>query len=102
MIGGICTVNPIMSLTGTPGAHGTARACVKDAHLAYIYAILMACRGAIEAYMLQIAIISNHQNGRDTHVRQVRVFGPRQDPIKALGQPITFTSPQFNLYATVR
>ena len=27
--------------------------------------------------MLQIAIVSNHQNGRDTHVRELKVFGPR-------------------------
>ena len=26
--------------------------------------------------MLQIAILSNHQNGRDTHVRQVKLYGP--------------------------
>lgn len=26
--------------------------------------------------MVQIAIISNHQNGRDTHIRQVKVYGP--------------------------
>jgi anaphase-promoting complex subunit 10 len=26
--------------------------------------------------MVQIAILSNHQNGRDTHIRQVKVYGP--------------------------
>lgn len=30
----------------------------------------------VRAYVLQIAILSNHQNGRDTHVRQVKLFGP--------------------------
>ena len=28
------------------------------------------------AWMLQIAIVSNHQNGRDTHVRQVKIYAP--------------------------
>jgi anaphase-promoting complex subunit 10 len=28
------------------------------------------------AWMIQIAIVSNHQNGRDTHVRQVKVYAP--------------------------
>lgn len=27
--------------------------------------------------MLQLVIAANHQNGKDTHVRQVRVFGSR-------------------------
>jgi len=27
--------------------------------------------------MLQIAILSNHLNGRDTHIRQIKVYGPR-------------------------
>mmetsp|Transcript_119737 Transcript_119737/g.298667 ORF Transcript_119737/g.298667 Transcript_119737/m.298667 type:complete len:197 (+) Transcript_119737:122-712(+) len=31
----------------------------------------------VRAHFVQIAILSNHQNGRDTHVRQIRVFGPR-------------------------
>lgn len=30
----------------------------------------------VRAYVLQIAILSNHQNGRDTHVRQVKLFSP--------------------------
>lgn len=36
--------------------------------------------GAVEfirTHMLQIAIISNHQNGRDTHVREIKIYGPR-------------------------
>ncbi|XP_055357788.1 anaphase-promoting complex subunit 10-like [Paramacrobiotus metropolitanus] len=28
------------------------------------------------AWMLQIAIVANHQNGRDTHVRQVKIYAP--------------------------
>lgn len=31
----------------------------------------------LKAYFVQLAIISNHQNGRDTHIRQVQVFSPR-------------------------
>lgn len=36
--------------------------------------------------LLQIGVLSNHQNGRDTHVRQVRVFGPRKDVTSTLVQ----------------
>ena len=37
------------------------------------------CGGAVDSlhtHALQIAILANHQNGRDTHLRQVKVFGP--------------------------
>jgi anaphase-promoting complex subunit 10 len=32
----------------------------------------------IRTFVLQIAVIANHQNGRDTHIRGVRLFGPRE------------------------
>jgi anaphase-promoting complex subunit 10 len=32
----------------------------------------------LRAHFLQICIIAMHQNGRDTHIRQAKVFGPRQ------------------------
>ena len=34
-------------------------------------------RDPIRAHLLQVAIISNHMNGKDTHVRGIRVFAPR-------------------------
>lgn len=30
----------------------------------------------LKTYMLQIAVITNHRNGRDTHMRQVKVHSP--------------------------
>jgi anaphase-promoting complex subunit 10 len=33
----------------------------------------------IRTFMLQIAVLSNHQNGRDTHMRQIKVHSPVQD-----------------------
>ena len=124
------------------------------------------CRAYLKGFLLQIAVLANHQNGRDTHIRQVcagsrelalmaciasrmlatchplfhaarpspkfppmhpapsnappacpaltyptlltrpqaqvRVFGPRSDPIKALGHEVSFTSPQFAMYAAAR
>ena len=39
---------------------------------------------AVRARVLQILILANHQNGRDTHVRQVKVFGPRKDVTSTL------------------
>jgi len=32
----------------------------------------------LRAHLIQLAVLSSHQNGRDTHIRQVKIFGPRQ------------------------
>ncbi|OVA07046.1 Anaphase-promoting complex [Macleaya cordata] len=54
----------------------------------------------INTFMLQIAVLSNHLNGRDTHVRQIKVYGPRPNPIPH--QPFEFTSKEFITYSSVR
>uniref|UniRef100_A0AC35TNL1 Anaphase-promoting complex subunit 10 n=1 Tax=Rhabditophanes sp. KR3021 TaxID=114890 RepID=A0AC35TNL1_9BILA len=33
-------------------------------------------RMALKSFMLNIQVIHNHQNGRDTHIRSIRVIGP--------------------------
>jgi len=33
--------------------------------------------GVLRTFFLQVCVVSMHQNGRDTHVRQAKVFGPR-------------------------
>ena len=30
----------------------------------------------IHAYILQVIILANHMNGKDTHVRGMRILGP--------------------------
>ena len=37
--------------------------------------------GALRCHFIQIRILAMHQSGRDTHVRQVKVFGPRSSPV---------------------
>ncbi|XP_015576225.1 anaphase-promoting complex subunit 10 isoform X1 [Ricinus communis] len=54
----------------------------------------------VNTFMLQIAVLSNHLNGRDTHVRQIKVYGPRLNPIPH--QPFQFTSREFITYSSVR
>ena len=56
----------------------------------------------LRCHMLQLAVIANHQNGRDTHLRQVKIYGPRQDAAVAMGFPLQFTSEEFACRATVR
>jgi anaphase-promoting complex subunit 10 len=59
-------------------------------------------RAALKVFFVQIAVLTNHQNGRDTHVRQVRIYGPRAEPHKALGLPCSMTTVPFSSYASVR
>lgn len=33
----------------------------------------------VRTFMIQIAVISNHQNGRDTHMRHIKIHSPIQD-----------------------
>ncbi|KAG5535909.1 hypothetical protein RHGRI_023626 [Rhododendron griersonianum] len=54
----------------------------------------------VNTFMLQIAVLSNHLNGRDTHVRQIKVYGPRLNPIPR--QPFQFTSREFITYSTAK
>ncbi|XP_061356143.1 anaphase-promoting complex subunit 10 isoform X2 [Gastrolobium bilobum] len=54
----------------------------------------------VNTFMLQIAVLSNHLNGRDTHVRQIKVYGPRPNPIPH--QPFQFTSTEFITYSSIR
>lgn len=35
-------------------------------------------REPVKAHLLQIAILTNHLNGKDTHIRGLRVFAPRE------------------------
>eukprot|EP00811_Abedinium_folium_P007738 NODE_17140_length_959_cov_8.812500.p1 GENE.NODE_17140_length_959_cov_8.812500~~NODE_17140_length_959_cov_8.812500.p1 ORF type:complete len:197 (-),score=35.00 NODE_17140_length_959_cov_8.812500:243-833(-) len=41
------------------------------------------CGGAVDflrTHFIQVAVLSNHQNGRDTHIRQIQVCGPQCNP----------------------
>lgn len=53
--------------------------------------------------VLQILVLANHQNGRDTHVRQVRVFGPRKE-MGILGGAgrVGWRGVESGMYASVR
>jgi len=57
----------------------------------------------IRTFMIQIAVISNHQNGRDTHMRQIRIHSPteggRTYPLEQFGK---FCTVEFQQYSTIR
>uniref|UniRef100_A0A0R3S1R7 Anaphase-promoting complex subunit 10 n=1 Tax=Elaeophora elaphi TaxID=1147741 RepID=A0A0R3S1R7_9BILA len=70
--------------------------------------------GPSRAFVLQLQVVQNHQNGRDTHIRQMRIIGPtraRLDTgIKTLinagtnisNVPLKFTSQKIAQFANIR
>jgi len=56
----------------------------------------------LKAFFVQVAIISNHQNGRDTHIRQIKVFGPTHEATEFHSGHLQFNDPRFAAYACVR
>jgi anaphase-promoting complex subunit 10 len=57
----------------------------------------------IRTFMIQIAVISNHQNGRDTHMRQIKIHSPIETKKNlALENFNEFSTVEFQKYATIR
>jgi anaphase-promoting complex subunit 10 len=54
---------------------------------------------SLQTFLLQLVVATNHQNGRDTHIRQMRVFGPRRDQVEAR---LRGEGEAFREYAVVR
>ena len=56
---------------------------------------------ALRTHFIQVAVLANHQNGRDTHIRQIKIYTPRRH----LGQHMClpeFSSVAFQQYACLR
>jgi anaphase-promoting complex subunit 10 len=51
--------------------------------------LLDARQRPLTTFCLQIAMVAMHQNGRDTHVRLVRIFGPRRHEDGGAARPMT-------------
>lgn len=55
----------------------------------------------IRTLFIQLAILANHQSGRDTHVRQIKIFGNRNQITQDFGIP-EFQSQEFYSYSSLR
>jgi len=55
----------------------------------------------LQAYIVQIYILANHMNGKDSHIRGMKILGPRQD-IGEDGDPFSFVELPFTAYETIR
>jgi anaphase-promoting complex subunit 10 len=40
----------------------------------------------IRLWLLQVCILANHLNGKDTHIRRIVVFGPKTSPTASTGK----------------
>ena len=56
----------------------------------------------VRAFMIQIAILSNHQNGRDTHMRHIKIHAPVQDSLSGVRRQPAFTSVEMLQRASIR
>jgi len=57
----------------------------------------------LRTHLLQVRIVSMHQNGRDTHVRHVKIFGPRLSYPVMGGVPVDkFHSLEMLQYSQIR
>ena len=61
-----------------------------------------ATTSAVRAFMIQIAVLSNHQNGRDTHLRHIKIHSPVCDATGSTRRQPTFTTVHIQQYATIR
>ncbi|CAI5742291.1 unnamed protein product [Peronospora destructor] len=55
----------------------------------------------LRTFFLQIVIQAMHQNGRDTHIRQVKIYAPREANVLDWTIPVAST-PQFAAYSCIR
>ncbi|KAF9020941.1 anaphase-promoting complex, subunit 10 [Hymenopellis radicata] len=56
----------------------------------------------VNAYVLQIIVMSNHQSGKDTHVRGLRVLGPMEETDPLEEDVFTFKSSDYRMYEGIR
>lgn len=56
----------------------------------------------VRMFMIQIAVTSNHQNGRDTHMRQIKIHSPTEGRGIAMDTFGNFTTVDFQKFATIR
>ncbi|KAI0078293.1 anaphase-promoting complex, subunit 10 [Panus rudis PR-1116 ss-1] len=56
----------------------------------------------VHAYVIQVVIMANHMNGKDTHVRGLRILGPLEDTMYDGDDPFPFKSLKFKMYECIR
>lgn len=55
----------------------------------------------VSLFTMQLCVLANHQNGRDTHLRGIRLFSPARHTGLEV-HPSLFTKPEGRMFATIR
>jgi anaphase-promoting complex subunit 10 len=60
----------------------------------WIHILLSGMRpdGVIKAFLLRLVVVANHQNGKDTHIRALKVYSPTKKLLPVDEDPIGFNS----------
>jgi len=56
----------------------------------------------VRSFMIQIAVIANHQQGRDTHLRQISVYSPIEEKPVSTAEYANWSTKEFLQFASVR
>jgi hypothetical protein len=68
----------------------------KDCELSFIpataFGLIAYPSKAVHAYVLQVIVLTNHMNGKDTHIRGLRILGP-EELVNASSTPPLLMSP---------
>lgn len=56
----------------------------------------------IRTFMIQVTVLSNHQNGRDTHIRRIKIRSPTHCSDNAMVRAPNFTTLEFTQFAHTR
>ncbi|KAF4526035.1 hypothetical protein B566_EDAN000829 [Ephemera danica] len=56
----------------------------------------------LRTFMIQIAVISNHQNGRDTHMRQIKIHSPTENTAIILGSHGDLSTVECRQFSCIR
>jgi len=56
----------------------------------------------VRSFMIQIAVIANHQQGRDTHLRQISVHSPIEEKPVSTAEYANWSTKEFLQFANVR
>jgi hypothetical protein len=65
---------------------------------------VLPCHSYVRCHFVQLVVLQSFQNGRDTRIRHLRVFGPRSwsNQRGALNDLTTMTSVEFRQHAQIR
>lgn len=56
----------------------------------------------VRSFMIQIAVIANHQQGRDTHLRQISVHSPIEEKPVSTAEYANWNTKEFLQFASIR